>query len=281
MTRTALYLSPHFDDVALSCAGGVLAKRARGDRVIVCSVFTQTRNRTVMHRRSGEDATAWFRAGVESVDLRFDDAPDREGLPKTFTALMLGPPPSAALVKEVRAAIAVQIRRFRPDEVWFPLAIGGHVDHRAVFEARAAAGKLRTYFYADRPYAFVPALRDLRHAELAGSRASTRWNAEAVARQLKFGGCDRFVVAAERAAVCAELAARLAAARTPTGQVRKNHTFRYPMATLAAVVSLIECYRSQTRALFGTTEVARLWKRNAEITGGWYETASSISTRRP
>ena len=114
MTRTALYPAPHLDDVALSCGGGVLARIARGDRVVVCSVFTDTRNRTTMHRRKAEDA--WYRAGAEHAHLGFDDAPDREGLPLTFTALMLGPPPSRALVK-VRAAIAAQIRRVAPDEV--------------------------------------------------------------------------------------------------------------------------------------------------------------------
>ena len=280
MTRTALYVAPHLDDVALSCAGGVLAKIARGDRVVVCSVFTDTKHRTMMHRRQGEDHRAWYRAGAEDVHLHFDDAPDREGIPKTFTALMLGPPPSRALVKEVRAAIAAQVRRFEPDEVWFPLAIGNHIDHRAVFEARAAAGKIRTYFYADRPYAFTPALADLRHAELIGSRARTRWSPDAIARQLVVGGCRAFVTDDEHDAVCAELSARLYAARTPTGLVRKNHTLRYPMPALAPAAALIECYRSQTRALFGKTEVARLWKRHATIRGGWFETASTLSTRR-
>jgi LmbE family N-acetylglucosaminyl deacetylase len=275
---TALYLSPHLDDVMLSCAGGVRARVAAGTRVVVCSIFTRTRNRTIEQRRAAEDFMACALAGAERLDLGFDDAPDREHIAPSFTSLMLSPDPPAALVRSVRAAIAAQVRTLRPDEIWFPLAIGGHRDHRAVFAARTAAGDLPTRFYADRPYAFVPAFVALCRAELAGGRP-LHLTAAALARQIRDGACDAFIDDAERADVLAELVRRLA--HPPSGAVTlRARRIHYPRATLDAALALVAAYRSQTRALFGTTSLAAIWRRHATTPRTWYERAYTITASR-
>jgi LmbE family N-acetylglucosaminyl deacetylase len=274
---TVLYISPHLDDVALSCAGGLLERLRAGDRVVVCSVFTRTTRAAVDRRRAAEDTRALTGIGAEVVHLGFVDAPAREHVTPSFRSLVLDASVDAALVRDVAAGVRGVVDRLRPREVWLPVAIGGHVDHRTVFAARGAAGR-SARFYEDRPYAFVPALRTLRRRELTGGRPRTI-AAAAIERELVDGGCGAFVPPRARAAVTAELARRLAAKAAGEALVLRTRTHRHGAATLDQAAALIDAYASQIRWLFGATPVRELWSRLAGTSRGWVEREVVITKR--
>lgn len=221
---TVLYVSPHFDDVALSCAGGLLLRSQSGERVVVCTVFTRGAG---FATRAAEDAAALALAGAEGIDLGFTDAPEREGLPANFRTLTEAPL-RPELVSAVAQALNTLLVALAPREVWLPLGIGGHIDHRTVFAARHAAGATAR-FYEDRPYAYVPALCLLRRG------ARTRIAPRVIARQLMAGGCAQ--LGADPVALSRALAAP--AERFPYA-LRPIHG-----APLAAVRAMIAHYRSQ------------------------------------
>jgi LmbE family N-acetylglucosaminyl deacetylase len=215
-------------------------------------------------------------ARAERVDLGFDDAPIRIGVSASFRALALDAPIDRALVRELTRALAAEIRRVGATEVWLPLGIGGHIDHRTVFEARAAAGPLAR-FYEDRPYAFVPAFRDMRRLELVGGKLARPPDAAAIAHQLADGGCTALAV---EPADIATLAAKLARRRAPTGAVLRTHVIRYDLSTLGDAVAMIEAYGSQVSWLFGGTTARELWTRLAARPTGWYEREVRLVTTR-
>jgi LmbE family N-acetylglucosaminyl deacetylase len=221
---TILYVSPHFDDAALSCAGGLLARSRRGERVVVCSVFTRGAAFAV---RAAEDAAALSYAQAEGIDLGLTDAPEREGFPASFRVLTEAPL-RPELVAEVARLLGQLVTTLDPHEVWLPFGIGGHIDHRTVFAARHAVGK-RARFYEDRPYAFVPTLRLLRHGMVAHVPPRV------IARQLTAGGC------AALGADPAALSRALVAPAAPRPVVVRP----VPGAPLADARAMIACYQSQ------------------------------------
>ena len=222
---TSLYVAPHLDDIALSCAGGVLARTRSGRRVVACTVFTKSGDGEIDRARSDEDARAMALARAERVDLGFQDAPIRIGVPASFRSLALDAPIDRALVRELTRVLAAEIRRVGATEIWLPLGIGGHIDHRTVFAARGAAGTLAR-FYEDRPYAFVPAFRDMRRLELVGGKLARPPDAATIALQVDDGGCAALAV---EPADIATLAAKLARRRAPTGAVLRTHVIRYEL----------------------------------------------------
>jgi len=273
---TSLYVAPHLDDIALSCAGGVLARARARRRVVACTVFTKSGDADIDRTRAAEDARAMAIAGAERIDLGFADAPIRIGVRASFRCLALDAPIDRALVRELTRALAAEIRRVGATEVWLPLGIGGHIDHRTVFAARAAAGPLAR-FYEDRPYAFVPAFRDMRRLELVGGKLARPPDASTIARQLDDGGCTALAV---EPADIATLAAKLARRRAPTGAVLRTHVLRYELPTLGDAVAMIEAYGSQVSWLFGGTTARELWTRLAARPTGWYEREVRLITTK-
>lgn len=278
---TALYVAPHPDDVALSCAGGVLARVGAGERVVVCTVFTRGGGRARERARAEEDAEALRRAGAEGVHLGLEDGLWREGRAARFASLALGAPPRPGVVREVGGALAEVVRRVRPREVWLPLGVGGHVDHLAVFLshpavsralARAHAGPGALRFYEERPYAFVPALRALRRRELCGGAPGRVPSPAAILRQLSAGGCGELLGPEEAEGCAAELARRLAEVRRGTGVRLWSRRQRFGRPALGAAAGFIGGYASQVRWLFGRARLEALWPRLAPAPGGgWFE----------
>ncbi|MCX5745575.1 MAG: hypothetical protein NT062_24120 [Proteobacteria bacterium] len=239
-----VFVSPHFDDVALSCGGRVRP----GDLVI--SLFTRTRHRAVEQRRAAEDGAACALAGARQLDLGFDDAPDRVGIAPTFRALVLDAALDRALVRELRGAIRTHARG--ASEVWIPLGIGGHIDHRTTFAAAPRGAR----FYADRPYAFVPAFVALRRRELCGGRA-VHLTPRQILAQIDAHHAAAFVTAAERRDVAAELSARLRDDRPRRTSCLRARDRR------GSNLAMVACYRSQVRRIFGPgvglAELAAFW----------------------
>jgi len=169
-----IYLSPHFDDVALSCGGLVWEQTQRVDAVSIWTLcageppdgafspFAED-----LHRRweAGREATTLRRqedlASCEVIGAtgRYFTVPDciyrRGGTGNVVLyaseSALFGPlhPLEAPLVEE----LAAELSRELPGEaeVVCPLAVGGHVDHRLVRLAAECLGR-PLWYYTDVPY---------------------------------------------------------------------------------------------------------------------------------
>ncbi|MDC0716602.1 PIG-L deacetylase family protein [Nannocystis bainbridge] len=248
---TALVISPHLDDAVLSLPAW-LAARARSERVIVATVFSE--GDADHATRRAEDVAATSLLGAEFLHVGLRDAPERLGVPRSFRALVLGEV-EAADAAEVARVIAAVVMRVRPETVLLPLGVGEHVDHRAVHAAHVGMAG-RVGFYEDRPYALV------RHAVRARLRqigAAVDGEPVAPAPAEEFLASARvsafmraYLPASEREACLAPLAAMLSAPTQPRlGLRREVQVFAEPDPRASAAV---RAYSSQLGALFGEAD---------------------------
>lgn len=169
-----IYLSPHLDDVALSCGGLVWEQAVAGERVIVVTICAGdpppgqlSKFAEGLHARWGigqeaaaarraEDRCACQRMGAIAWHLSIPDCIYRlnpyEGSPLyPSEEALLGPlnPVEAELV----ASLQQELSQSLPSIVNLvcPLAVGGHVDHRLVRTVAEGLGR-PLWYYADAPY---------------------------------------------------------------------------------------------------------------------------------
>lgn len=181
-TYDAIYVSPHMDDAAYSCGGRILQQRARGERVLVVTLFGTGRGAsgegggnalTDYAQRSAEEEAVMAALDADFVWLDYPELlfrPKRLGEIARFLLPYLPLPPSAVgddlltLLGELFAA------RLAPGgSVHFPLGVGFHPDHRIVTDVGRALhglGAFSVLFYEDIPYSTVPAFVALRLATL-------------------------------------------------------------------------------------------------------------------
>ncbi len=180
MTINVMYLSPHLDDVALSC-GGLLHRQVQaGTGIMVVTVFAGAPVQTKLSpfaaelhgqwghltkpvaARQREDKKAMRLLGAEYIHLEYPDAIYRFDDTSSLYLCdedLLGPvhPSDLKLVAQITGAIE---RICSPEQstIYAPLAVGNHVDHQLVKEA-ACVLHHRSYpmiFYEDYPYVEVP-----------------------------------------------------------------------------------------------------------------------------
>lgn len=169
-----IYLSPHLDDVVLSCGGLVWEQTQSGEQVsiwTVCAGYPPSQplsdfarklhsrwetDEDAVNVRREEDRKANQRLGANTNHFSFLDAIYRK------SALDGSPlyPSVVELCGELRSEdfeLAEELRdelsKSLPQdgELVCPLAIGGHVDHQLVKHAVHGL-KRRTWYYADFPY---------------------------------------------------------------------------------------------------------------------------------
>lgn len=170
-----LYISPHFDDLVLSCGGRIVHQRVRGDRVLAIDVFAgKPVPSTVIsgfaahhHQRWGgkrdpiadrrrEERQALSVLGVDFVWLDHLDAIYRGD--QYLSDLELFGDVQAADSPTV-AALADQIEaiwcRTPGAVVYSPLGVGNHVDHQICRRAALALipSGAEVILYEDFPYA--------------------------------------------------------------------------------------------------------------------------------
>jgi LmbE family N-acetylglucosaminyl deacetylase len=170
-----IYLSPHFDDVVLSCGGLVWEQTHGGIPVEIWTVMAgdppvgaesslaqqmhadwQTKNsqETVAIRR-GEDQNAARRVGAAIRHLSVPDAIYRRSKTGTLyypEGIFVPPNPRESdLVDEIARQVSENLTQY--DTIVCPLAIGGHVDHILTRKAVEALGR-PLWYYADVPYVF-------------------------------------------------------------------------------------------------------------------------------
>jgi LmbE family N-acetylglucosaminyl deacetylase len=177
-----LFLSPHFDDVALSCGGQVFRHTAIGDSVLVVTVTAaeppdnlqsetveslhrrwtdslggQAPESIVAHRRA-EDRAAFHVLRADVLHLPFLDCIYRQG--PDGMILYPGPtdmfgamnPADEGFIDELASALGGLPQA---DRIYLPLGVGGHIDHGV---ARQAGERVfgDVVYYEDYPYTMAP-----------------------------------------------------------------------------------------------------------------------------
>jgi LmbE family N-acetylglucosaminyl deacetylase len=167
---TALFLSPHLDDVAFSC-GGLLAQLGdAGWRTVMATAFTATvlpatgfalacqldkglaPEVDYMALRREEDRAAAAILGVS--DLRWLDLPEAPhrgygSAPELFGAVLA----NDEIWRPLATEISLLIDELQPSLVLAPQGLGNHVDHRQMICAVQQVSPLHLAFYRDTPYA--------------------------------------------------------------------------------------------------------------------------------
>jgi LmbE family N-acetylglucosaminyl deacetylase len=164
---TALFLSPHLDDVAFSCSGTLLHLKKQNWDLTLVTVFTRSmpnpqgfalRCQTdkglapevdYMALRRAEDAEFARIVGVDAPQYwEFAEAPHRgyNSPPELFAGVREG--------DEIWLSIALQLKTLGDfDCVFAPQGLGNHVDHLHVIRAVLENGwDEKTLWYQDTPY---------------------------------------------------------------------------------------------------------------------------------
>lgn len=185
-----LFVSPHYDDIALSC-GGTAARLARaGQRTEAAIVFGAepdnagpltdfaafqhgrwglSHDQAVAGRRA-EEAAAAAQLGTQVRFLPFHDAIYRGDRYLDDDQLFGEPAHDEADVPgQIIGALDLTGPPDPAVRIYCPLAIAGHVDHRHVFAAGVmlSCAGWDVCFYEDQPYALQPGAPEERLAEIA------------------------------------------------------------------------------------------------------------------
>ena len=183
--KKILYVSPHLDDALLSMAQNMKNEIADGEDVTVISVFTEGNDETARfyEQRRNDDIRAIASIGAHYIHLGFQDSYFRE--PKgndmepyhNFSTIMFH---KSADDKSLFNELNVALRRiiFEFDIVYFPLSVGGHVDHTLVFLCayeywKTQSVRLDIRFYADMPYSMIDGNVDIRIQQCFGYKTRT------------------------------------------------------------------------------------------------------------
>ena len=187
---TAIFLAPHYDDVALSCGGTVAALADGSAAPLVVTIFGGTPATTDLTAFARWQHERWGTAGRGAVAVRQDEERAAAAILRCATrtlpyldAIYRGDRylSDDALFGPVLAADQPSIDQLVADLValpelvaepaaalYVPLAIGNHVDHQIVFQVGEilAARGLRVLAYEDFPYALLGDARARRLAAL-------------------------------------------------------------------------------------------------------------------
>ena len=169
---TALFVSPHLDDVAFSCGATVSWLASQGWRCVLATAFTRSVHHPTgfalacqtdkglpldvdyMALRRQEDAACGQTLGIEAVRwLDFAEAPHRG---YDSAAQLFAPPHMGdTVVEPLGQALRALCSELQPSMVFAPLALGAHVDHVQLHRAvrLAVAAQTPVVWYRDMPYA--------------------------------------------------------------------------------------------------------------------------------
>jgi LmbE family N-acetylglucosaminyl deacetylase len=189
-----IYLSPHLDDVALSCGGRIWQQTRVGERVAVVTVFAAAPEpdaqlssyarglharwgqlKEAVQQRQEEDRQALLLLGAEPLHWPYTDCIYRRtpggDFPYSGEEALWGEihPSEADLVEELADRIQA-LPLLTRGVLYVPLAVGRHVDHRIVRQAAEGSDRPLTY-YEDFPYAEDRGAVDI-------ARAGGAWKAE-------------------------------------------------------------------------------------------------------
>lgn len=185
-----LFVSPHYDDIALSCGGTVARLVQAGRRAEVAVVFGAQPDAAapltpfaemqhdrwgvapeqVITARRAEEAAAAALLGTQVSSLPFHDAIYR-GSRYLDDDQLFGETAAdeADLPEQLVRTLALERPPDPAVRIYCPLAIAGHVDHRHTFAAGVALARSGwdVCFYEDQPYALRAGATEERLAEIA------------------------------------------------------------------------------------------------------------------
>lgn len=169
MSYRHVFVEPHFDDVALSCGGAVLAACQRAEPVLVVTLFAGnpgahaavTDFAAGQHARWGgavdpiaervrEQRAALALLGADWQRMDWLDAIYRGDRYLSDDDLFGQIKDEGPLVEEIEQALRAIALEHAGARWYAPLGLGHHVDHQI---ARTAAKGLRPLHYEDFPYA--------------------------------------------------------------------------------------------------------------------------------
>jgi hypothetical protein len=158
----SLFISTHVGDVALACAGRLIAEHRQGLKPLVVTVFRRQRSEAI--------PDPVFRLDVERMSFGLAGAAERDARFRTPGRRIFGQVESHGTEGEtLRRMLAELIHRVRAKHVYLPLGMGD-VDRRLVHDAGvrvfpAAIGQ-NVFFYEERPEAFVRGALNVRLGQL-------------------------------------------------------------------------------------------------------------------
>ena len=191
------FVSPHYDDITLSCGGTVARVAQAGVRAEVTVVFGAEADpalplsplaehlhacwglasgRVVASRRS-EEVVAAALLGSNVDFLPFPDAIYRGSRYTSDTALFGEPTiDEEDLPDRLAEALGANDPPEAATRIYCPLAIGGHVDHRHAFTAGVKLSRAgwAVCFYEDLPYALRPGATEARLSAITATGLDLR-----------------------------------------------------------------------------------------------------------
>lgn len=174
-----IYVSPHADDVALSCGGQILMNPDRCNDTLVLTAFTSEDASpggatikssnfvdAIHAQRDKEDEAAWSSVGVPRRALGLPEALLRN----SFPFAIIGSGAHLEIKRDLLAIIASYMKTYPDATFYFPAGIGRHVDHLLCRDV--AIDLLNTHpeanivLYEDSPYWWFRFLRRAHYREL-------------------------------------------------------------------------------------------------------------------
>lgn len=173
-----IYLSPHLDDVALSCGGQIFQRTRAGESVLVATVMagdpqpgTTSQFADELHKRWSlannvsaarrvEDVAACHVMGADYLHLSLPDCIYRQD-PESGQFLYNSEQDLFGPVHPAEAPLIARLARLfselpSTDQVFLPLGVGNHVDHQVTRQA-AQLGLNRHFaaYYEEYPYSQI------------------------------------------------------------------------------------------------------------------------------
>ncbi len=254
-----IFLSPHLDDVVLSCATWIMRLKKAGHEIEILNIFNSGEPHEAYQERMNEDAEAIKILDIQASAFDLSDAPFREVIQRTKgQILFVTPDEDQESLRQVARLLALKLNENAYDWVYAPLGVGWHLDHLIVHEAAIqsfALSKLR--FYAERPYSMVKHQTELRIKSqeffIQEECAKDLVQAEYIRNYLPSWTLKKFID------LIREQPAPTARAFSPQEKI-------YPSSEeLPHVLRAMSCYRSQITSLFGS-----MTNLKAQI-GNWSE----------
>jgi LmbE family N-acetylglucosaminyl deacetylase len=168
-----IYISPHADDVALSCGGQILAGTVAHSDILVLNVFTsegqpspdqpganeRSFSGSISTDRDTEDRSAWASVGIETRHAMLPEALLRKKFPFAIT-----PHKREAAIEDALFAVIAPLAASYPDALFhFPAGFGHHIDHLAcrnvAFQLLDESVVARVILYEDVPYSWLNFVR--------------------------------------------------------------------------------------------------------------------------
>lgn len=176
----AIYLSPHLDDVALSCGGQIYQRTQAGEQVLIVSMTAGDPTETAVSTyaqslhdrwelisdsvagRRAEDIAACRRLGADFLHWDILDCiyrtDEKNGLPFYESDEELFGAVHTTDKTQLLAYLSQRMEQLpSTEELYVPLGMGNHVDHQLVrIVAEATYPQNLIFYYEDYPYAQTP-----------------------------------------------------------------------------------------------------------------------------